>query len=68
MKNPEIWEIAGVRIDTIDGRPQLVLDLVNAAGEQRVFTVDREAWKVLTETIGHSQVADEFFNSGKDLQ
>jgi hypothetical protein len=60
--------IIRVRKDTIDGRPQLVLDVLEADGGEAAIPLDRDSARRLTLELGHHPLIDEFFRNGEGLQ
>jgi hypothetical protein len=64
---PVIGEIKGVRQIEIDGRPQLVLDVVEN-GRPHVIRLDRELARALRKALGPHPLVDAFFAKGQGLQ
>jgi hypothetical protein len=62
------FTICGVRRATIDGRPQLVLDLKDETNRTYSHVLTRDSARDLRRALGPHPLVDEFFRDGKGLQ
>jgi hypothetical protein len=66
---PRLVQIKDVRREEIDGRPQLVLDVLDEqAGLEFTVLLDRETARELTRMFGPHPLVEEFFKGGEGLQ